>query len=123
MSYCVRLTDNGSNVQVPEHSSGAVFPYGGTTEAIINITYNYGVVYRIIDVSFPGQVIPSYFTIKSLNNRKAKETIEVLSYMVSKLGTTEYKDYWAPTPGNAGIALNILLNWAGLHPDATWSVF
>ena len=30
------------------------------------------------------------------------------------------KDYWAPTPGNAGYALKILLDWAIMNPDGVF---
>ena len=41
---------------------------------------------------------------------------------VKKLGTTQDSDYWKPTPGNAGHALNILLTWAVDNPDAIFRV-
>ena len=32
------------------------------------------------------------------------------------------RDYCAPTPANAGFALNILLGWAREHPEGEWEL-
>ena len=33
------------------------------------------------------------------------------------------RDYWAPTPGNAGDALNILLEWAREFPKGVFTIY
>jgi len=112
MSYWVYLEDeNEKPVSVVRHMEGGTLMMGGNTKAELNVTYNYSVCYRLAD-----------FHLKDLIGKKATDTIEVLEAVVEKLGTHTYKDYWAPTPGNAGHAASILLAWAKQHPDAVWRV-
>jgi len=85
---------------------------GGTTDADLNVTYNYGEVTRLVDFDFRD----------SLDEKCARDTIELLRVVVDRLGTRRFKDYWAPTPGNAGHAASILLRWAEQQPDAVWRV-
>ena len=50
--------------------------------------------------------------------------INYLPELVSAISSRVVYDtggYWAPTEGNAGYALSILLGWARMHPDAVWS--
>ena len=112
MSYSICLQRDGEAVQVPSHEEGGAYVLGGTTEAALNITYNYSWFYRrCIDSG----------GIRWLYGLTGKETEAVLEAAVNELGTRQYKDYWAPTPGNAGHALSILLKWARLYPDAIWT--
>jgi hypothetical protein len=115
MSYDVSLHDaNGDVVQVDNHEEGGLYALGGTTDADLNITYNYGWFYH--------RCLDSIEGLNCLHEQKASDTIRMLETAVDELGTKTYKDYWAPTPGNAGHALNVLLMWAHQHPDATWQV-
>lgn len=109
MSYDVSL--EGDDVKVDHHEEGGTYALGGTDEAWLNVTYNYAEVYRLFD-----------FSIRDLDGKRAGDTIEVMAAIVEKTGTRRFTDYWAPTPGNAGAALNTLLTWARANPDATWSV-
>lgn len=121
MSYDVSLECDGKTVQVDNHSEGGTYAVGGTEVADLNITYNYAEVYSLFD-----------FNIRDLDGKRAGDTIETMARIVSKTGTAQYQrsvgigswepDYWAPTPGNAGHALNMLLGWARQHPDAVWHV-
>lgn len=114
MSYDVRLVDpqTGTCVQVPSHQEGGTYAVGGTPDASLNVTYNYGEVYALFD-----------FNLRELNGERAGDHIVQLTWLVGKLGTREYrKDYWAPTPGNAGHALEVLLRWAERYPDARFEV-
>lgn len=99
-------------VKVPRFTDGGTYPVGGTTEAELNITYNYGKYYWLC---FEGGL-------RWLHGKQAGVTIERLERAVRLLGTTQDFDYWKPTPGNCGHALNILLGWARLHPNAVWEV-
>ncbi len=77
------------------------------------MTYNYAWFYfRFLDKE----------GLEWLNGKKAKDTIVKLKAAVAELGTRMYGDYWAATPGNAGHALDTLLKWAELHPEATFEV-
>ncbi len=87
---------------------------GGTDQPELNITYNYGELFR--KAGLPD-------ALKSLHEKRAGDTIEMLKAAVAFLGTNRYtKDYWAPTLGNAGFALSILLGWALKYPDGVWRV-
>lgn len=120
MGYRIYLFDSEGNcVQVPRHNEGTIQQFSadglaGTTNAEIEITYNYNTIYTIIT----GKSLR-----KLLNGKKARFTIPDLSRVVAVTGTKQYeKDYWADTPGNAGAVIAVLLDWARLHPDAVWEV-
>lgn len=116
MSWDVALVKDGAIVTVPRHSGeGGTYVLGGTTDAKLTITYNYGWVYRAIEL-FEGSLCDW------LNGQRAGDMIPALAAAVARLGTGRSPDYWAPTCGNAGHALSILLEWARLHPDAVFAV-
>lgn len=113
MSYWVHLVDgDGRDVAVEPHREGGTYAPGGIGEARLNVTYNYAECYRLFD-----------FSLRDLQGKRAGDTIDTLAPIVDRLGTQQYqRDYWAPTPGNAGHALCVLLAWARQHPDAIWEV-
>ena len=113
MSYWVYLKDNDDcTLSVESHTEGGTIALGGSPEAEINITYNYGTCYSLLG-----------FSIKDLHGKSAADTVQTLGHLVKKLGTRRYeKDYWADTPGNAGHALSILHKWALQHPTGIWKV-
>ena len=99
-------------VEVPRHEDGGTYALGGTTEADLNVTYNYSKhYYRVLG-------LPEGF--RSLNNMTAAEALPYLEKGVAELGTERSSDYWEPTEGNAGYALSILLGWAKLYPKAVF---
>lgn len=113
MSYQVNLVNEDGNLALVEnHSEGGTYVLGGSTEASLNITYNYARVYRNIN----------NFSITQLHGKKAKDAIQLLEYLVDHLGTDQDVDYWKPTEGNAGYAVFILLTWAKQHPEAEFEV-
>ena len=113
MSWWVYLNDpeTGGSVEVPAHEEGGTYQLGGADRAELNVTYNYGKVYALVG-----------FKLRDLHGRRALLTIPDLRRASSRLGTRRYSDYWAPTPGNAGHALSVLLGWAEANPDAVWDV-
>ena len=112
MSYSISLLKDGKSVEVERHKEGGTYVMGGTIDAELSITYNYSEIYSLFD-----------FTIRYVNGKTAKDVIDKMQEVVDKLGTDKYKrDYWAPTPGNAGYALLILLQWAKEYPDAVFNV-
>ena len=111
MSYWIYLEKDGKTVEVDNHSEGGTYVLGGTTEADMSVTYNYSMV-----------TIPVGFRFSGLHDVSAADSIPTLERVVKELGTEQDDDYWAPTPGNAGYAANILLKWARQHPDAVWRV-
>jgi hypothetical protein len=107
MSYWIYLRNtDGETVEVEPFEDGGTYAIGGTTQAEINVTYNYA----------------RHFDYRALHNHKAADTILALESIVKRLGTERDCDYWAPTPGNAGAACARLLAWAKQHPDAIWKV-
>jgi len=125
MSYEVILQDVSGVVQVPTHlhvscdtfldhrldSEGRLYP--GSSRAELNITSNY----RPIFVELWGKE-----GIKRLYGKKAHSTIEGLEEAVALLGTERSDNPWELTRGNVGHVLSILLEWARMHPDATWKI-
>ena len=102
MSYDIYLQKDSETVQVPLHEEGGTYVLGGTTAAALNITYNYSPHYQHIDAEK---------VIRWLYGKTGAETIEKLEAAIEELGIDRNRDYWAPTPGNAGHALSILLEW------------
>jgi len=112
MSYDISLTKNGKSVKVESFEEGGTYVLGGSSEADLNITYNYGwFYYRYLDEKKG---------IRWLYGKKGKDCIKRLKKAIKELGTNKYRDYWAPTPGNAGYALSILLKWAKKNTEATF---
>jgi len=115
MSWDVCLNDKeGMPVTVERHEEGGTYVFGGTSEAELNITYNYS---------------PFYFEhlnngegLRWLNGKTARETLKALQKAVACLGIEQCEDYWEASPGNAGFALSILAKWAEEHPDGIWEV-
>src|SRR3990167_8652228 len=112
MSYDITLKYGRKLAKVDKFEEGGTYVLGGTDEATLNITYNYSLFYY----SF----LDKKMGLRWLYKKKAKNTIIRLKKAIKKLGICQYKDYWADTPGNAGYALSILLEWAKQHPKAVW---
>ena len=113
MSYDIELVGlDGQAVSVDRHAEGGTYVMGGTTRAELNVTYNYAwFYYRVLDAEEG---------IRWLYGKRGGEVVDRLRAAVEDLGTRRYRDYWAPTPGNAGAALETLLRWAEQHPDAVF---
>ena len=107
MSYDISLNDSsGHTVMVDRHWEGGTFALGGSTDADMNITYNYS----------------RLFPFRDLHRKRAGDTIDQMQAAVDHLGKDRDDDYWTPTKGNVGYAVSILLDWARQHPDAVWEV-
>ncbi len=114
MSYWVYLQKDGTNVEIEKHEEGGTFELGGTTEAVLNVTWNYAEFYC--------QELDEDQGLRWLNGKTAAETMDRLAHATAELGDCRDPDYWAATPGNAGHALAILWSWARQHPGAVWVV-
>ena len=84
---------------------------GGTTEAHLNITWNYGGHFRRV-LGDGG--------IRSIYQKTGADTIPVLQYAAEQLGDDTDEDYWKPTEGNAKAAILQLLAMAKMRPDGVW---
>lgn len=107
MSYWISLqNENGLVPHVDRFQEGGTQPVGGSTDAELNVTFNY----------YPK------FDFKSLHEHKAKETILDLVAAIVSLEDDVDEDYWKPTDGNVRKALMILLRWARQYPNCVWRV-
>jgi hypothetical protein len=108
MSWWVSLHDVTGEIytDVSKFEEGGTFVVGGSTEADLNVTYNYG----------------KLFDFKSLYGKTGEESIPLLEEAVKKYGTIQNEDYWEPTEGNVGFACSVLLAWAKQHPRGKWQV-
>jgi hypothetical protein len=115
MSWWVYLEESdGTTVEVERFEEGGTRALGGSTEAELNITYNYSAQFQRV---FPSKGL------SWLHGKTGEESLEALKLGVQMLGTEQFRpDYWAPTAGNAGHALAILLRWAEQYPHAVWRV-
>jgi len=104
MSYDIHLVDPVTKhvLAIPEGHNlrGGIFASGGTTEAWLNITYNYSWFFKKT-LGEKG--------IRVLYGKTGAECIPLLESAIAELGTTRASDYWEVTPGNAGAALADLL--------------
>lgn len=119
MSADYTLTDEfGHAIVLPERNmeQGGTYPLGGTDFAEFNVTYNYSRIWAEAwpDESYAGML-------DSFEGKRAGDLIPTMEAVVEKLGTEQSDDYWEPTPGNAGYAMNVLLGWARQFPDGVWS--
>lgn len=115
MSYDVSLVNEDGPVTVNEYQEGGRYVLNGTYQAVKSITFNYSWFYY--------NILDPVVGLKGLDGQRAGDCIDKLEEAVNTLGTQQYTgNPFAPTPGNAGHALNILLTWAKEHPDATFTV-
>lgn len=115
MSYDISLVDPVTRetllVENPHHIRGGTYAVGGTTEAWLNITWNYAPFYYEV---FGEKGI------RTIYGMTGAESIPVLKSAMEKLGDAVDPDYWKPTQGNAKRALAGLLALAQLRPDGIW---
>ena len=113
MSYSITLEYQGEDPAIVDrHEEGGCVLIGGSPEAAMDITYNYS--------KFFDSTIDAKEGIRWLYGKFGFECIERLKKAIWNLGTWQDEDYWESTPGNAGYALSILLEWAMQHPDAVF---
>ena len=137
MSYDISLRDPVTKEIVhfdsPHQMTGGAFAVGGTTEAWLNITYNYAKWYRIDGVFLDkGE---DHNGIRSIYGLSGAESIPILQHAIQALESMdkniteeEIKDfenrgvtgYWIPTRENAIKPLYQLLAMAKMRPDAIW---
>ena len=115
MSWWVSLNDeNKEPLTVSSFIEGGTITIDGSREADLNITWNYAPhFYNCLDAEKG---------IRWLHEKTGQETIIARARAVDELGTGRVDNYWEPTRGNAGYALNILLVWAAMYPAGVWEV-
>lgn len=119
MSYDIYLSNAGdvegfqagSILEAKVDEDGKLVPVNSTTPHM-NITYNYGKFYY--------ESIDNELGIRWLYGKTGADTVQRLYEAVNHLGIDQSDDYWEATPGNAGYALLILLDWARKYPEGIW---
>ena len=116
MSYDIELQDPVTHetlqLDAPHHMKGGTYCLGGTTNAELNVTYNYAKHYHGLGEN----------GIRSLGGMSGAASIPLLQAAADKLGDDVDDDYWKPTEGNAKQALLQLIALAQMRPDGVWSV-
>ena len=149
MSYDIYLIDPVTHETIefdnPHHMRGGTYQVGGSSEAWLNITYNYADYYYEAtenDPRFFGSLPddrpdenPRNLGIRGIYGKTGAETIKMLSDMIHRIEskykkdgdwiTTDVyegvnKDYWEPTAGNAVRPLYQLMSFCQLRPDGVW---
>lgn len=115
MSYDITLCDPVTHKTIEFEAkhmvAGGTYALGGTSEAWLNITYNYSKHFRRV---FGEEGI------RTIYGMSGSESIPVLKAAIAKLGDDVSPDYWEATEGNAKKALNGLLAFAQMRPDGIW---
>lgn len=117
MSYDITLNDPVTHETIQFDSAhdmrGGTYASGGTTEAWLNITYNYARFYYQDDVF-------GKKGIRTIYGLTGAQSIPILQKAINALGNDVTSDYWEPTEGNAKRPLCQLLAMAQLRPDGIW---
>lgn len=146
MSYDIKLKDRVTgktiNFDQPHQMRGGTYAIGGTTEAWMNITYNYSNYYYEAtegDDRFFGKLEDDYekdeprnLGIRGIYGKTGAESIPMLKDMIQRI-TENYSvdghwisvedvhdDYWKSTAGNAVRPLFSLIAMAQMRPDGIW---
>jgi len=115
MSYDISLLDpiTKETIQLdePHDLRGGTYALGGTTEAWLNITYNYSKHYfRLFGEK----------GIRTIYGMTGKESIPLLYNAILNLKDDATDNYWDATEGNARRALIDLHALAVMRPDGVW---
>ena len=118
MSYDIRLVNPQTRETVqfgtPHQFRGGTYAVGGTTEAWLNVTYNYSKHFYRVFSNPKG--------IRALYGMTAAASIVCLDAAIAQLADDVCaSDYWNPTEGNAKVALLGLKALAlASPPDSLW---
>jgi len=116
MSYDIYLKDPVTKktieLDTPHDMTGGTYCVGGTTEAWLNITHNYGALYY--------EHLHFEKGIRCIYGMTGAESIPVMEAAASALKNNVDPNYWAATEGNAKFALLKLIALAKLRPDGIW---
>lgn len=115
MSYDIYLNDpaTGEHIEFdePHNMAGGTHAMGGTRDAWLNITWNYGKhYYRVMGEG----------GIRSIYGKTGLESIPILAAAAAQLGDEIDPNYWVATEGNAKAPLFQLMTIAAMRPDGIW---
>lgn len=137
MSYDIYLTDpvtrNPIELEEAHYMHGGTYALNGTTEAWLNITYNYANWYYRPEVFAPtedeSKGIRSIYGLTGAESiptlKRAINALESITEDISDEDRRECEeqgctDYWMPTRANAIRPLYQLLALAQMRPDGIW---
>ena len=141
MSYDIYLVDpitrETLELDEPHQMRGGTYAMGGTTEAHLNVTYNYGRhFWRVFDeLPAPRPLAPEWMHkqaavdreipdtvtgIRTIYGLSGAESLTVLDRAIALLKDDVTDNYWDGTEGNAKRALIQLRALATLRPDGIW---
>ena len=103
MSFDIAIVDPNGEVrefESPRFIPGGNYVFPGTRFAEVNITYNYSPFYA--DIWEDG--------IRSFDGMPAQEAAEAMEQAIDVFGTNQDENYWAATPGNAGAAIQTVVD-------------
>ena len=116
MSYDINLNDPVTKQVIElddKHDmKGGTHALGGTTEACLNITYNYS---KILYAAFGKEGI------RTIYGMSGAESIPVLDAVIDNLGDEVSENYWEATEGNDKKSLMQLKALAVMRPDGVWA--
>lgn len=116
MSYDIDLCDpiTGEVLQLDavHHMRGGTYAVGGTTDASLNVTYNYAVHFRRV-MGERG--------VRTIYGMSGAASIPILDSAIANLSNDTDPDYWKATEGNAKRALVQLRALAEMRPDGVWN--
>lgn len=116
MSYDIELRDPITQevlqLDAPHHMRGGTYAVGGTTEASLNVTYNYAKHFYAV-LGEQG--------IRRIYGMTGAESLPVLREAMARLQDDVDDDYWKSTEGNAKRALTQLCALAHMRPDGVWA--
>ena len=115
MSYDIYLlnpkTKRAIELGGPHDLKGGTYAVGGTTEAWLNVTYNYSeFFYRMLGEK----------GIRTIYGVTGEESIPILRAAANALKGEPSDNYWDATEGNAKTALLDLIRLAKLAPYGVW---
>lgn len=117
MSYDITLNDpiTKEPIEVADahFMQGGTYALGGTTELWLNVTWNYGPIFRRPEVLGENGI-------RAIYGLTGAESIPVLQKAIASLGDDATPDYWEATEGNAKRPLCQLLAMAKMRPDGVW---
>ena len=137
MSYDIYLKDplTGDTLELdaPHHMRGGTYALGGTTEAHLNVTYNYASHFFLVfePLDKPRATAPDWMHkrgddsqvrgVRTIYGLTGAESLPVLDRAIAALGDDVDADYWKATDGNAKRALVQLRALAAMRPDGLWA--
>ncbi|MGL4230899.1 MAG: hypothetical protein ACRCWJ_05975 [Casimicrobium sp.] len=134
MSYDIQLVDavTGETLELdaPHQMRGGTYAVGGTTQAHLNVTFNYAPHFgRVFDtLSEPHAKAPEWLKngwpiagLRTIYGLTGTESLAVLDKAIGLLADDVDRDYWKPTEGNAKRALLQLRALAEMRPDGIWT--